>query len=77
MEDTNFEQALKQLEDVVRKLENGDVTLEESMKLFEKGVALSRICGKQLDNAEAKIEVLLEKNGKLTKKPFNPQAQEE
>lgn len=74
--DLKFEEALAQLEEVVRSLEGGDTSLEDSMKLFEKGVALARLCHQQLDQAEAKIELLLEENGDIKKVPFDTDKQE-
>lgn len=66
-----FEDALKKLEAIVRKLEDGDLPLEESLKYFEEGVKLSRFCAHKLDEAKRKIEVLMkEKDGKLKVKPF-------
>jgi exodeoxyribonuclease VII small subunit len=53
-----FESSLSQLETIVQKLEAGDLPLEESLKLFEKGVALSRECRERLNEAERRIEVL-------------------
>jgi len=50
-----FEKDLKKLEEIVAKLEDGDVQLEESMKLFEEGVKLSRLCSERLDKAEKKL----------------------
>ena len=55
----SFEAQLTELEKVVEKLESGDLALEESVKLFECGVALSNACKKQLSNAESRIQVLL------------------
>jgi len=54
-----FEASLSQLETIVKKLEEGDMPLEESLKLFEKGVALSRECRERLNEAERRIEILL------------------
>jgi len=54
-----FETSLKELEKIVRRLENGDLPLEESLKLFEDGVRLSRQCQERLNQAERRIEVLL------------------
>jgi exodeoxyribonuclease VII small subunit len=54
-----FESALGELERIVRKLEDGEMSLEESLKLFEDGVKLSRDCQERLDQAERRIEVLL------------------
>ena len=59
-----FESSLSELEAVVRQLENGDLPLEESLKLFEKGVKLSRECRERLTKAERRIEVLMkDENG--------------
>jgi len=61
-----FEESLDQLEAIVRKLEDGDLPLEESLELFEKGVKLSRECKERLARAERRIEVLMkESNGEL------------
>ena len=61
-----FEESLDQLEAIVRKLEDGDLPLEESLELFEKGVMLSRECKERLARAERRIEVLMkESNGEL------------
>jgi len=56
----SFEQALQRLEQVVKELETGDLSLDSALALFQEGVALARQCGIQLDEAEAKIEKLLE-----------------
>jgi len=59
-----FETALKELERIVRRLEEGDLPLEDSLKLFEDGVKLSRECQERLNQAERRIEVLLkDENG--------------
>jgi exodeoxyribonuclease VII small subunit len=58
-----FEAALKQLEEIVQRLEKGELALEESLKLYEEGIRLSRICHSKLEEAEGKIEILL-KDGK-------------
>lgn len=55
-----FEASLQELEKIVRRLEDGDLPLEESLKLFEKGVKLSRECQERLNQAERRIEVLLQ-----------------
>jgi exodeoxyribonuclease VII small subunit len=54
-----FEQALAQLEQIVQRLEKGELPLEESLKLYEEGVRLSRLCHGKLEEAEGKIELLL------------------
>ena len=62
-----FESALGELETIVKQLEDGDLDLEESLKLFEKGVKLSRECRERLSKAERRIEILLkDANGNLT-----------
>ncbi len=63
--DKTFEDSIAELEKVVNELENGDMTLEESMKRFEDGMKLSKHCSEILDNAEKKITIILEKNGEL------------
>lgn len=68
-----FEDALNKLEKIVSKLEDGDIPLEESLKLFEEGIRLSRFCNQKLDEAEKKVEILLKgKNGMLKTHPFDP-----
>ena len=58
-EEPTFEQALQQLEQIVQKLEKGELPLEESLKLYEDGIRLSRLCHGKLEEAEGKIEMLL------------------
>jgi exodeoxyribonuclease VII small subunit len=55
----SFEQALQQLEQIVQKLEKGELPLEDSLKLYEDGIRLSRLCHSKLEEAEGRIEVLL------------------
>lgn len=57
-----FEEAMRELEETVKKLESGDATLEESMELFEKGVTLSRTCQKLLGEAQLKVTKLIAEN---------------
>ena len=66
-----FEAALKELEKIVRRLEDGDLSLEESLKLFEDGVRLSRDCQERLNQADRRIEVLLkDENGNSVLHPI-------
>lgn len=58
-EQKSFEDALKRLEEIVRQMEQGSVSLEESLRLFEEGTALVRRCGTQLDEAELKVVRLM------------------
>ena len=55
----NFEQSLKRLEEIVRQMEQGNVSLEESLNLFEEGTALAASCSEQLDSAELKVVRLM------------------
>lgn len=74
----DFERSLARLEEVVRRLESPQLSLDEAMKLFEEGVALSRECQKQLEEAEGKVEILLKKaDGKLAAEPFEPESEGE
>ncbi|TNJ67339.1 exodeoxyribonuclease VII small subunit [Paenibacillus hemerocallicola] len=68
----SFEQAMDKLEQIVSKLESGDVPLEKAIELFQEGMALSHLCGQKLEQVEQKIETLLEENGNFVKKPFQP-----
>lgn len=65
-----FEAALEQLEKIVKELENGDLPLEKSLALFEKGMELSERCRQQLSAAETRVEILLKKQGKVEAAPF-------
>jgi exodeoxyribonuclease VII small subunit len=67
---TLFEDSLAELELLVSRLEQGDITLEESLKSFERGVQLTRTCQTALQNAEQKVQILLEKNGNLSLESF-------
>jgi exodeoxyribonuclease VII small subunit len=72
----DFEKSLTRLEEVVKRLESTDLSLDEAMKLFEEGVKLSRECQKQLEEAEGRVEILLKKaDGKMAAEPF--EAEEE
>jgi exodeoxyribonuclease VII small subunit len=69
----SFEASLDELEKVVKELEAGDLPLERSLELFEKGMALSETCRKQLENAETRVEMLIRKEGKIQPEPFRPE----
>ena len=67
-----FETSLKKLEEVVRRLEGGSLSLEDSLKAFEEGVKQSAFCAKKLDEAEKRVELLLkQRDGSFVKKPFD------
>jgi exodeoxyribonuclease VII small subunit len=67
----DFETALSELETLVEKMEQGDQSLDESLKQFERGVQLTRSCQQALKDAEQKVQILLTKNGKETLQPFD------
>jgi exodeoxyribonuclease VII small subunit len=68
---TLFEDSMAELEQLVEQMEQGDISLEESLKSFERGIKLTRTCQKALQDAEQKVQILLEKDGKQTLEPFN------
>ena len=71
-ESINFEQSLKELEDIVRKMEQGELSLEHSLEAFEEGVKLTRNCQTALQKAEQKVAILVKNSdGKLTTTDFN------
>ena len=72
VEPINFEQALAELEQLVERMEQGDLPLEDALKQFERGVELTRHCQQALQDAEQKVEQLLEKNGDIEIVPFTP-----
>lgn len=67
-----FESCLDELEKVVRELEGGDLTLDRSLELFERGMSLSDSCRKQLEDAETRVDMLIRREGKMTAEPFRP-----
>jgi exodeoxyribonuclease VII small subunit len=71
----DFEKKLGRLEDIVEKMETGELTLEDSLKLFEEGVKLSRECNVQLNEAEQKVKLLLgvDTDGNAIERDFNPE----
>jgi len=72
MAQKSFEDAMRQLESIVQELESGDLPLEEAMRKFEEGIALSRFCTKKLDDTEKKVNLLLkDQQDKIIEKPFS------
>jgi len=69
----SFESCLDELEKVVKELEAGDLPLERSLQLFERGMELSDACRKQLEEAETRVEMLIRKEGKIVAEPFRPE----
>ncbi|MBZ5725900.1 MAG: exodeoxyribonuclease VII small subunit [Acidobacteriia bacterium] len=72
----SFESCLDELEKVVQQLEAGDLSLERSLALFERGMSLSDTCRKQLEEAETRVEMLIRKEGKIAAEPFRPEKSE-
>ncbi len=71
MEEKSFEDNLKELEEIAKNLESGNLNLDEAIKEFEKGMALSKKCTEKLDEAEKKINILVQdENGNLTEESF-------
>lgn len=67
----NFEQAINELEGIVEKLEKGELHLEESIEVFQKGIELSKFCSKRLDEVERKISILVEdEKGEIKEETF-------
>jgi exodeoxyribonuclease VII small subunit len=76
--DLKFEDSLARLEQIVAALESGTLPLEESLKVFEEGVTLARHCGRYLEDAERRIEMLAkDESGTLSTRPFAGPADEE
>ncbi|AIS19351.1 exodeoxyribonuclease VII small subunit [Pseudomonas rhizosphaerae] len=72
----DFEQSLADLQTLVERLENGELSLEDSLSAFENGIRLTRDCQSALAQAEQKVQVLLEKDGELTEEPFETEQPE-
>lgn len=66
----SFEESLAELEGIVEKLEKGQLSLDESLMLFEKGIKLVRECNDRLKSAQQKVEQLIEENGELRTEKF-------
>jgi len=73
-----FEKSLERLEEIVEELENSDLDIDKSLKVFEEGVKLSRLCAKKLDEAEKKIELLIKgEKGEFITELFSPPNKED
>ncbi len=73
-----FEEAMKRLEEIVRGLESGDLTLEGSLESFEEGMSLVTFCSKKLEETEQRVTMLIkESNGKFVHQPFELKGEEE
>ena len=73
----NFEKNLGELENLVKKIEKGDLPLEESIQLFEKGIKLTKTCQQALTSAEQKVQMLVEKNGQQELTPYSTNREQE
>ncbi|MFB5759530.1 exodeoxyribonuclease VII small subunit [Paenibacillus medicaginis] len=71
-----FEEAMAALEDIVGQLEHGDVPLEQAIDLFQRGMKLSQLCGRKLEQVERKIEMIVEEDGETRTKPFGTDFEE-
>jgi exodeoxyribonuclease VII small subunit len=74
----DFEKAFQQLEEIVRRLEGEELPLDESLRLFEEGIGLSRFCHQRLEEVEKKIELILaDAKGQPRTEPFEPEEDDE
>ena len=73
----NFEEALAELEEIVRKMEVAELSLDDSLEAFEAGIGLARYCRQKLDEAERKVRILLQdEKGQLKPEPFEAEESE-
>lgn len=70
----DFEKQLAALEEIVAEMEKGEMTLEESLQAYERGIKLTRECQAALDSAQQRIDVLTEKSGTLIEEPFDSES---
>lgn len=71
MQDLNFEEAMKRLEEVLRSLEAGDVPIDRTLSLYEEGVSLVKLCNKILDNAAERVKIITENENGYTEGEFS------
>ena len=77
MAEKKFEDAMQRLEQIVESLEGGELSLEDSLKVFEEGMKLAKFCSGKLEEAEKKVSLLVkEKGGEYTQVPFESEDQE-
>jgi exodeoxyribonuclease VII small subunit len=78
MAERKFEKAMERLDLIVQSLESGDLSLEDSLKVFEEGMELVQFCTMKLDEAEQKVTILMkESTGKLVQQPFETETRDE
>ena len=73
MEEIKFEEAIKKLEKIAKELESGELGLDESVNKFEEGMKLSKICTKMLNDAEKRINLLIDNDGEISEENFTPE----
>lgn len=73
MEEIKFEDAIKKLEDIAKELESGNLGLDESVNKFEEGMKLSKVCNKMLNEAEKKINLLIDNGDEIKEENFIPE----
>ena len=71
-QELNFEEAMKRLEEIAQELEKGDLDLDQAVKKFEEGMALSKKCNEILQEAEKRITILIQEDGELKEENFVP-----
>ena len=77
MAEKNFEEAMQRLEEITQGLEKGDLSLEDSIEIFEEGMKLAKFCTKKLEEAEKKVTRLIkEGEGKFSQQPFEVEEEE-
>ena len=69
----NFEELMLKLEDITNKLEKEQLSLDESVKLFEEGMQISKECNNKLEDAEKRITILINENDEIKEENFNPE----
>lgn len=70
-DDVNFEELITKLEDITNKLENEKLSLDDSVKLFEEGMEISKLCNEKLEEAEKKITILINQNNEIKEENFS------
>ena len=73
----DFEQAMQRLEDIVKKMEEGNVSLDDALELFEKGVNLIKLCQKKISSAEQKVALLIQDSQDIFLEPFQDEVAKE
>lgn len=71
----DFEESLKSLENLVQQMEQGELSLQQSLEAFEEGVKLTRACQQHLETAEQRVQVLIEKSGEMTSQPLDSESE--